>query len=368
MAVLPYKPTTVDGQLVPPPQRQSVEPPIQAMTIAMAQSDTDMKATTGIYEAGLGQIGPEQSGRAILARQQKSEIANFNFTDNLGRAIRAAGRQIVDLIQKVYDTGRVVRIVKPDGRQELVQINEMFSENGQPKKYDVTIGRYDVSITVGPSYQSKRQEFVTSVLSLVNSNPQLFPMVGDLLVRNMDWPGATEIADRLQKMLPPALQPEGTQPQVDPAAVQQLQQLVQTLGAKVKELEQGDSVKIQLERMRLESAERRNTESNIAGILKAEIGSKSSEAAVLAKMDHDGVVADLEHRRDLLHSALTLEQESQTEQLQQAHEQAMQISDQQHQQAMAQAQQQHEAQMQASAQPPDQGADQGGDQSGDAGQ
>ena len=269
-SVLLYKPKSLDGELLPPPQRQTIEPAIQATTMAMMQASGDLKNVTGIYEAALGQDGNEKSGKAILARQQQSNGANYHYVDNLTRALRQAGRIIVGLIPVVYDTPRVLRIIREDGSQSTVGVNmtpeqadEMQIEAVQEveRLYDLTVGKYDVTISTGPSYQTKRQEAVQSMLSLISSVPQLMAVIGDLLVGNMDWPGAQKIAERLKKALPPQFQDDakaalkGLPPEVQQQIaqlMQQNQQLQQAVEGMSKDLEGGISAK----QMELESKER----------------------------------------------------------------------------------------------------------------
>lgn len=258
---LEYKPTGANGQLAPPPARQPYEPPIAAISTARGQSADDMKATTGIYDASLGAQSADRSGRAILARQKEGDVANFHFIDNLARAIGQVGRILVDLIPRIYDAPRILRIVKPDGTHEMVPVNQEFrkTENSIPKLYDLTTGQYDVTVSVGPSYMSKRQEAAESMMQLVQSYPALMQIAGDLLVTNMDWPGAKEIAARLKKTLPPALQAdedgERQQQPLSPQAQAAVQQLARQHDALVQQVH-ALSDTIQTKRLELESRER----------------------------------------------------------------------------------------------------------------
>lgn len=277
LSVLQYNPVSLNGADVPPPVRNTFEPAIQATTIAMGQSSQDLKAVTGIYQAALGAQGNETSGKGILARQQQSHGANFHFVDNLSRSLRHAGRIIVDLIPHIYDTQRTMRIIGEDGQQSTVQLQpgsgQQPQQTGQPpnpqqqqqmatqqavKKtlFDVTVGKYDVTVSTGPSYQTKRQEAVASQMQLVSSFPQIMPVAGDIMVRNMDWPGAEEIADRMEKMLPPQLQEgDGIPPAVQQHVAQltqQNQQLTQALQKTTEELKDKTNIKA----MELESKER----------------------------------------------------------------------------------------------------------------
>lgn len=265
---LQYNPISLNGQPAPPPTRQTFEPAIQATTNAMMQSSQDLKAVTGIYQAALGAQGNETSGKGILARQQQSHGANFHFVDNLSRSLRHAGRIILDLIPKIYDTERMMRIIGEDGMQSMVQLSPGAAAKQQAmgqavqKSFDVTVGKYDVTVSTGPSYQTKRQEAVASQMQLVSSFPAIMPVAGDIMVRNMDWPGSQDIADRMQKMLPPQLQdtPEGAlPPQVQQHVAQltqQNQQLTQALQQATEQLKDKTNIKA----MELESSERMDLE------------------------------------------------------------------------------------------------------------
>jgi len=293
-AKLEYKPVSISGTPVGPPQRQVFEPPIQSINLMTRQSDNDMKAVTGIYDASLGEKGPEQSGKAILARQKQGDVATLNYADNLSRSIRHTGRLLIDLIPHIYDAPRVQRIIKPDQSVDHVIVHNQQPDGAQSmlsqsinKIYDIGTGRYDVTVSVGPSYQSKRQESVASMMALVQAYPEIMPIAGDLLVRNMDWPGAKEMADRLKKTLPPQLQPEADQddPEAQLAKTQsQLNQVMQQHDALVQALNQANEVirtkqvetqgKSDIERMKIE-----------AQLTIAEIGAKSQELQTRIKME-----------------------------------------------------------------------------------
>jgi hypothetical protein len=238
-----YKPTTVAGQPAPRPERVMAEANIQAVSQARMQTADDLKAVTGIYDAQLGARSNEQSGRAILARQNQGQTANFHFQDNLAMAIRYTGRILIDLIPKIYSGPRVLRILGDDGKHEMVPVNgadgtfkgEPALQNGQPV-IDLNAGRYDVAVSMGSSYLSRRQEAVAQLLELIKVDPQIAPIIADILVRAMDIPDGNAIADRLMKMLPPQIRPpDENQPPAQMLAgqlqsmSQQHEQLVQTV-------------------------------------------------------------------------------------------------------------------------------------------
>ena len=256
-AYLEYKPKTISGELLPAPQRNVFEAPVSAITNARMQSAEDLKATTGIYDAALGARASETSGIAIQRRANQSQTANFHYVDNLSRALRHLGRILVDLIPKVYDTERAIRIVGEDDSQEIVFINKIFDRKGKDVIYDLGAGKYDVTISNGPSYATKRQEALASMLDLTKAYPQVAQVAGDLMIKNMDWPGATEIAERLKKSMPPEItgdEKEQNQ-ELPPAAAQQMQQMNQMIEQLTGQLNQAQE-QMKTKQIEIDSRER----------------------------------------------------------------------------------------------------------------
>lgn len=253
---LEYKPISHAGVAIGAPQRQVYEPPIQAISHARMQANDDLKATTGIYDASLGARSNEQSGRAILARQREGDVANFHYADNLARSIKHLGRIVLDLIPQIYDAPRVMRIIGTEDQERVVQINAPTLDKGVERIYDLSVGQYDVTVSVGPSFSTKRQEAVDSMMQLAQAYPPLMQVAGDLMVKNMDWPGAAEIAERLKKLLPPNLQEgEEKEQQVPPAVQAQMAQMTQQNEQLSQALNQATD-DIRTKRLELESRER----------------------------------------------------------------------------------------------------------------
>lgn len=199
-AYLPYTPDPDNGGI--PPQRPMPPSASQGMLEGLAQASDDMKATTGIYDAGLGNRSNETSGKAIMARQQEGDISTFVYMDNFTRAIRRTGEIIVDMIPHYYDNARVVSVLGPDGRKGTVPVNQAIqtSEGEEAVNLDLTVGKYDVTIEGGPSFTTRRAESAEAIGMLIQSNPALFEIIGDLYVQAQDWPGANDIAERIQRL------------------------------------------------------------------------------------------------------------------------------------------------------------------------
>ena len=193
------------------------------------------------------------SGKALQGQQQQVDMTNFHYYDNLTRSIRQCGRVILDLIPKIYDRERVMRIIGDDGKPEILTINQFGQDEEGISKIlnDVTVGEYDIVMDTGPGYNSKRQEAVDSMMALFAADPTLIQQAGDLLVRNMDFPGAETIADRLavnnplakvddKSKVPPRIQMELQQLS---AQNQQLQKAMQDMQVYIQQRQDIEGVK-----------------------------------------------------------------------------------------------------------------------------
>lgn len=240
---LEVNPDVTDGMgaVLPLPQRAAPPLPQTGLIQAKMGASDDIKSTTGQYDSSLGATSNERSGRAILAREKQGDTGTYHYVDNLARAIRHVTRQLVDLIPKIYDTERIARIVGLDGEVGMVKINPTQPEPVKEirdmetgivieKIYNPGVGKYDVVVTTGPSYMTKRQEAMDAMTQLLQANPNLWSVAGDLFIKNMDWPGAQEMAERFAKTIDPKLL-ESTDK--DPA----LQAAEQQIGALQAELD-----------------------------------------------------------------------------------------------------------------------------------
>lgn len=344
---LEYKPVTVSGQIAPPPQIQSVEPPIQAMMVAVKQADNDLKATTGLFDASLGERGPQQSGKAIAAVQRQGELSTSGFTDNLSRAITHLGRILIDLIPKIYDAPRILRIIGADNIERSVSVNQNTIVNGVQRIYDLTVGRYDVTVSTGPAYNTRREASAAGGMELIQAAPALMGVIGDLVVGDMPWPNAPQMAERMKKVLPPQLQdkpgdqgqqlPPQVQAQMD-ALMQQHAQLTEALNAAQQELTS--------KKMELDSRERIARMQADVTIAVTQARNESAEQIALLRADVDQIKAradaergDLADQTGRVHERMMAGEGRQHERLaageDRTHERGMTRLEQQHQRRMA---------------------------------
>ena len=241
---LEVNPDVTDGQgsILPLPQR--AQPPMASSGLlqAKAGASEDIKSSTGQYNASLGMGSNERSGKAILARQREGDTGTYHYVDNLARAVRHVTRQLVDLIPKIYDTERIARIIGEDGTPDMVKFNpdqpeavrKIVNQEGVviDKIYNPSVGKYDVVVTTGPGYATKRQEALEAMAQLLQGNPQLWAVAGDLFVKNMDWPGAQQMAKRFAKTIDPKLMDDAE----DNPALAAAQQQMQAMNAEMEQM------------------------------------------------------------------------------------------------------------------------------------
>lgn len=208
-------------------QKPERVPPAQVEDSLLGQAEItsqDIKDVTNIHEANLGMPSNEVSGVAIMARQRVSDTGTVLYHDNLNQAIEEAGRVINELIPVCYDTPRIVKVIGDDAKENMQIINA----TGDPGSIDLSVGRYSVSVTTGPSYATKRIEAAASMEALANAMPQVLATSIDLIVDAQDWPGKEKIVERLRKTLPPGLlDPEEMTPQIQASAAAQQQEQAQ---------------------------------------------------------------------------------------------------------------------------------------------
>lgn len=258
-----------DGNAAPMRQPLDSGGALGAMNEALAASD-DMKSIMGLYDASLGARSNETSGRAIMARQREGDVSTFHFIDNLSRAIRHAGRVLIDLIPSVYTGERVIRVLGQDGQPQNVQLGKQIQlPDGTTRIFDLSAGKYDLTVTTGPSFTTKREEAAAQMAEFVRAYPQAAPLVGDLIAKNQDWPGAEEFAERFKAMLPQQIQ--GQNP-----ALQQLQGQIQELQKQLAEAKDDEA----MERRKLD-IDAYNAETNRLKVVGAGMAPEHVQALVV---------------------------------------------------------------------------------------
>lgn len=353
---LVVKSLNVNGEKVEKPQRQVFEPPIQSLSTAAAQEIDDMKATAGIYDASLGNKSNETSGIALQKRQQQSNVTNMHFLDNLERAFKKGGLIIADLMPKIYDTERMIRILGEDEAPKIVKINAQHQDpNGKPYHYKVgsdSAGKYDVIVTMGRAFSTKREESFDMMSTVLQAQPELINVVGDVFFQNSDMAGSDIMAERFKRYIqikfPGLIEDKGSDPQakaqqlsaqlqqaheVMQAAQQHIQQLEKEREAKVVET-QG---KLQIAKLQEQTAQSKAELDAYVKITVAEISSKAQNQQVRATLESKELQALHTSAHEV---ALQAQQHAHTmQQGQQAAQNQAALADQGHQQTLEQGDQ-----------------------------
>lgn len=258
IAVLTFNHVDENGQPLPPPQRTppaGISPGWQQM---LQNTEHGIEASIGMYGPSVGAKSQEKSGIALQEQKSQGMVGNFHFPDNLARSIQHCGRILLEWIPRVYDTQRVARMLGEDEEASTAYLNPDQEEAVMPRldkfgqeigeSYNLNVGKYDVTVSTGPSYTSKRQEAATNQLQLIQAKPELMGLIGDIVFRNMDAPGSEQIADRLKTMLPPQIQQQEAgkdKKPIDPkvqAAMAQIDQAAQALQQREQMLQQAEMV------------------------------------------------------------------------------------------------------------------------------
>lgn len=248
-AVLRYDPVDVDGNLLPAPSR--LMPPSFPAGFSQASRGSleDMKGSMGMYNASLGQRSNETSGVAIARRQTEGDVATYHFGDNLVKSITHVGRILVSAIPVIYDNARILRTIDKEENPKMVGVNGAKAPK-QERSFDLSQGSYTVRVITGPAFTTQRQEAAAVLSDLMAKQPDLAKIAGDILFKNMDFPGAQAVAERIKKTISPELLDEQDGEQApDPEKLQmqqvieQGQQMLQRMQQQLTELQQQVKVK-----------------------------------------------------------------------------------------------------------------------------
>ena len=258
--VLQYDPvtaTTADGRelVAPPPKRNDAAPQIQPFVQAMIVAEEGIRNAVGLHGPSIGKLSSERSGKAIAKLQEQGNITTYHYVLNFARSIRFAVKQLVGdgnfegLIQKIYnEPGRILRIIGADETEQMMAVGKddkkipaaVKQSDDYAGVFDIGVGLYDVAVDIGQAFSTQRKEAFEAMGQIFQSQPELFKMFGDLWVKYADFEGATEMAKRFRKILPPEI--SGEEPVIPDELKQQMGQMKQQLQQAMEELEKKDKI------------------------------------------------------------------------------------------------------------------------------
>jgi hypothetical protein len=273
-AYLPYNAYDGNGQPLPAPKRQDPAVMPAAQINLLQLSLEQMRGSSGQQNANFGIKSEAASGIGIQRLKVQGEVATFHFPDNLARSLKYEAKLLIDLIPKIYTKEKVLRILGVDGTTQMATLApdmpgayvEVPSGEDIQRIFNPGVGRYDVAIDTGPSFQTQRQESQAVMVELARSDPSLMQKAGDIVVRSMDFQDADKLADRLAKTLPPGLADDKGGPAKQVAQLtQQLQQMQQESQMHIQE-----GMKLEEENQSLKAGEQSKMMEAQAAAMKAQ--------------------------------------------------------------------------------------------------
>ena len=237
-AYLPVNHVDESGNPIPAPVRMPHAVNLQNHIQGAEQAIHDIQASLGMYQASLGAPSNESSGVAIDARKQQGEAATAHFPSHLAAGLGQAGKLCMEMIPRLIDTKRQLRILSIDQTSSAITIDpqqaEALKETDQGLVINPNVGRYDVRVVVGASFATQRTQAQAAFTEMMHANPALAPALAPLWAQTLDIPHADKLAQVLTAVAPPevkaVLNPESDkQPQTADlmAKITQLQQGLQ---------------------------------------------------------------------------------------------------------------------------------------------
>jgi hypothetical protein len=265
LAYLPWNSLDEQGNPVAKPERINPAGIATGWTQLSERSRMDIQSALGVFNPNADSIPNRQSGRAVRALQEQSDTGSYHYIDNLAMSISHLGRVLTQVWPVIYDAQQVVRILGEDDKTDFVRIDpsaprgyqKQPTMQGEQIVINPSVGRFDVRCAVGPAFTTRQSEAAAELSEIVNGNPQLMALLGDVWVKMRNFPEADKLSKRFKAMLPPqvqqAEQEEEGQQELPPEVMQTLQQAaqeIQQLRQALQEAQRGAQEKMAIEQMR----------------------------------------------------------------------------------------------------------------------
>ncbi len=187
------------------PERLAPPELSQSLMSQYERTMMDIQTGTGLYNTQLGEVGNEISGKAVNARSRRGSLSTFISRDAIDRAITCCGQIVNEMIYKIYDTKRNIMLKMDDGNMQSLTLNNPLDDYGNQIENDMTQGRYSIRLLPGPSYEGQKQEALESMQMILQNDPSLFRVIGDLYVENLPFPNNIELRNRIRTLIDPQI-------------------------------------------------------------------------------------------------------------------------------------------------------------------
>ncbi|ECR9299153.1 portal protein [Salmonella enterica] len=182
------------GSFTPAPQ---LSPAIATM---LQLTSADIQEVTGSSQA-MQQMPSNIAQETVNNLMNRADMASFIYLDNMAKSLKRAGEVWLSMAREVYGSEREVRVVNEDGTDDIALMNAQVvdSQTGRVVALnDLSTGRYDVTVDVGPSYTARRDATVsvlTNVLSTMLPNDPMRPAIQGIILDNIDGEGLDDFKE-----------------------------------------------------------------------------------------------------------------------------------------------------------------------------
>lgn len=278
------------------------QPLNQAMAALIQQTSSDIQEVTGASQA-MQQMPSNIAKETVNSLMHRSDMASFIYLDNMAKSLKRAGEVWLSMAREVYGSDRQVRVVNEDGTDDIALMSVTVRDNQTGEivaMNDLSTGRYDVTVDVGPSYTARRDATVSVLTNLLAGMLPQDPMravVQGIILDNMDGEGLDEFKEynRRQLLTQGVVKPRNTEEeQIVAQAQQQAQQPDADLLAAQGVLMQGqaevqkaknEELSIQVKAFQAQT-EARVAEAKVVQLLASADSTKRSEIREALKMLH----------------------------------------------------------------------------------
>lgn len=178
----------------------------QALAALLQQTSADIQEVTGGSQA-MQQMPSNVAQETVNNLMNRSDMASFIYLDNMAKSLKRAGEVWLSMAREVYGSEREVRIVNEDGTDDIALMNAQVVDRQTGRVValnDLSTGRYDVTVDVGPSYTARRDATIavlTNVLSTMSDVDQMKPAIQGYILDNLDGEGIDDLKEYNRKQL-----------------------------------------------------------------------------------------------------------------------------------------------------------------------
>lgn len=203
----------------------------QALAALLQQTSADIQEVTGGSQA-MQQMPSNVAQETVNNLMNRADMASFIYLDNMAKSLKRAGEVWLSMAREVYGSDREVRVVNEDGTDDIALMNAQVVDRQTGNLValnDLSTGRYDVTVDVGPSYTARRDATVsvlTNVLSTMLPNDPMRPVIQGIILDNTDGEGLDDFKEfnRKQLLISGAVKPRNEEEAKMVAQAQQAQQ------------------------------------------------------------------------------------------------------------------------------------------------